>query len=147
MFIYLNKYIDAVSVNHPQKAHFVRYAFFGILATVVDLLLFYILIEFLDVNLKLAITTAFVIGVLAHYLFVHAWVYTGPFYGSKTSRYINFFILNVLALLLTINFFRFFITYFHPDTKLMILVIRGLVAVLVGSLCYFINTLHVFKKQ
>ncbi len=147
MFLYLNKYIDAVSVKHPQKAHFMRYSFFGILATVIDLVLFYLLIEFLEVNIKLAITAAFAVGLLVHYLFVHAWVYTGPFYGSSTSRYINFFIVNVLAFFLTIGLFRFFVKYFHPDTKLMLLFIRGLVAILVGSLSYFINTLHVFKKQ
>lgn len=147
MFIKLNNYIDAISVRHPQKARFMRYAFFGALATLIDLFTFYVLIEYFDVKIKLAVSVAFMIGVLAHYLFVHTWVYTGPFYGSKMSRYVNFLIVNTIALFLTIGFFRFFIKHFHPHTKEMILVIRGFVAILVGLFSYLINTMHVFKKR
>lgn len=147
MFENLNKYIDRAGNKYPEHAKFIRYGFFGGLSTGIDLIVFYVLIEFFAVKVRLAVTTAFMIGVLFHYLFVHTWVYTGPFYGSKLSRYINFLLVNALALVLTISIFHFFVKHFHPHTKTMLLLIRSTVSVIVGILSYSINTMHVFKKN
>jgi putative flippase GtrA len=124
-----------------------RYAFFGALSTAIDLSIFYVLIQSFNMRFKPAITIAFLVGVLAHYLFVQAWVYTGPFYGNKTARYINFLLVNTIGLILTITFFRLMIKGFHPHTKSMVFLIRVFVSLLVGIFSYLINTIHVFKQR
>ena len=97
-----------------QISEFVRYIFFGIITTLLNLLLLKVFVD-LNIYYILANTIAYIIAVIFNYIFNQKYVFLSSEKGNilKSNRqFIKFFLVRIFSLLVDNGFFYLFVTIF-----------------------------------
>ncbi|WP_294477383.1 GtrA family protein [uncultured Bacteroides sp.] len=90
---------------------FVRYAFVGGLAFVVDFGLLYVLTEYLSLYYILSASLSFIVGLLINYFISILWVFSDYKSSNRVAEFIYFALIGIVGLLLNV-FILWLITEF-----------------------------------
>jgi putative flippase GtrA len=106
-----------------------------------DLVLLWVLVEFLHMDKVLAAALAFVAATSLHYAFCHSWIFCGTERGL-TSGYVYFLINAAIGLIITVALFAALIRW----TPINYLVGRTLVSVVSGLTVFLLNAVLNFRR-
>jgi putative flippase GtrA len=122
---------------------FIRFSISGGLATLVDVVLLYVLVEWLKVWYLAAAVPSFLIGSFVHFLISNFWVFKGEGEQEKFGKkYLKFTSIHILSLGINLILMYFFVQFLHTHYLL------GKAAAIIGSLVwnFWGNKKFTFKK-
>ncbi len=89
-------------------SEFFKFAFVGLLGTILNLVVLYSLTEFLQIYYLLSAIVAFVVSATHNFILNKIWTFKENMKDRITSKYLKFFSVSVVALLVNLFFLRVF---------------------------------------
>ncbi|HOY56346.1 MAG TPA: GtrA family protein [bacterium] len=109
---------------------FVRFSISGVVATLVDVLLLYILVEWLEVWYLIAAVPSFLVGSFVHFLISFGWVFEHEREKRFWHKYLKFTSIHILSLGINLVLMYLFVQFFHTHYLI------GKAAAVIGSLAW-----------
>ena len=112
-----------------------RFIFIGALGTIVNLIVFFILAEILNLNVNLSSVIAFCLAVTQNYTLNHTWSFR-KYVNSNLNfnNYSKYFCVNIFGLIINLIILNVILIKFNPDLKL----IAQVSGVMAGTLLNFV---------
>ena len=127
-------------VNYLLSKKFVRFSLSGSLATLVDVLILYILTEFFALWYLFSAVFSFIAGTLVHYSISSHWVFKCE--RRSFSQYLAFTLIQTIGLVIKLSVIYILVEYFS-----FWYILAKLIAVFVGLIWNFSANLKItFKK-
>jgi len=127
-------------VNYLLSKKFVRFSLSGSLATLVDVLILYILTEFFALWYLFSAVFSFIAGTLVHYSISSHWVFKCE--RRSFSQYLAFTLIQTIGLVINLSVIYVLVEYFS-----FWYILAKLIAVFVGLIWNFSANLKItFKK-
>jgi len=127
-------------VNYLLSKKFVRFSLSGSLATLVDVLILYILTEFFALWYLFSAVFSFIAGTLVHYSISSHWVFKCE--RRSFSQYLAFTLIQTIGLVINLSVIYILVEYFS-----FWYILAKLIAVFVGLIWNFSANLKItFKK-
>ncbi len=109
---------------------FVRFSISGMVATLVDVLVLYILVEWLHVWYLIAATPSFLVGSFVHFLISYNWVFEHEGKIDFWHKYLKFTSIHILSLGINLVLMYLFVQFLHTHYLV------GKAAAVIGSLAW-----------
>src|SRR3989304_4322830 len=93
--------------NKKELKRFIKFTFVGALGAVVDFGMLNLLAHVLDVDLRIAGTISFTLAVTQNFLWNRYWTYPESKAHSFLNQYLQFFVINAMALLIRLPILTF----------------------------------------
>ncbi len=141
IFSYLKNLIGYL---HYKKitTEFFKFAFVGLLGTILNLLVLYSFTEFLNVYYMFSAIVAFVISATHNFILNKIWTFKENMKDKITSKYLKFFSVSIVALLVNLLFLRIFTESFG-----IYYMISQVLAIGIALIINFLgNKMWTFKK-
>jgi len=122
-----------------------RFLFVGVLGTIVNIIIFYIFADYLNINANISSVIAFLFAVSHNYLLNHVWSFK-KYVNFQVNRksYIKYVSVNIFGLIVNLIVLNLILVQFNPTTKAT----AQLFGVLAGTFFNFIlSRFYVFNKN
>ena len=127
-------------INYFLAKKFIRFSISGGIATVADVLILYILTDWLGVWYLLSATLSFIVGTFIHYFICSYWVFKAD--KKKFRQYMVFVSVQTVGLLINLTVIYILVEYFF-----VWYILAKLMAVFVGLIWnFFVNSKFTFKQ-
>ncbi len=123
-----------------MKQQFLRFIFIGVLSTIVNYAIFYLLYKFCSIGYILASALGFIVGVLAGYSLNKSWTFNIK--KTETKYFYKYFLVYCLSLILSVIILKVLVSrfYFTPE-------VANIITIGVTTCTNFLGVkLLVFKK-
>jgi dolichol-phosphate mannosyltransferase len=123
-------------------SQFIRFAFVGLIGTLINISILYILTEYLSIFYVLSALVAFVVAMTTNFIFDKIWAFRENIYDRIIKEYVNFSIVSLSALLINIFFLYIFTEFLN-----MYYIISQVIAIGISLIINFIgNKIWTFHK-
>jgi len=122
-----------------------RFLFVGVLGTIVNIIIFFIFADYLNINANISSIIAFLVAVTHNYLLNHIWSFK-KYVNFQVNRksYIKYVSVNIFGLIVNLIVLNLILVQFNPTTKAT----AQLFGVLAGTFFNFIlSRFYVFNKN
>ena len=122
-----------------------RFLFVGALGTIVNIIIFFIFADYLNINANISSIIAFLVAVTHNYLLNHIWSFK-KYVNFQVNRksYIKYVSVNIFGLIVNLIVLNLILVQFNPTTKAT----AQLFGVLAGTFFNFIlSRFYVFNKK
>jgi putative flippase GtrA len=122
-----------------------RFLFVGVLGTIVNIIIFFIFADYLNINANISSIIAFLVAVTHNYLLNHVWSFK-KYVNFQVNRksYIKYVSVNIFGLIVNLIVLNLILVQFNPTTKAT----AQLFGVLAGTFFNFIlSRFYVFNKN
>lgn len=121
----------------------VRFLFIGFLGTILNVVIFFIVADLLNVDANITSVIAFCIAVTQNYILNHLWSFKKYVnYDLNLKSYIKYVYVNIFGLIANLIVLNLILIEFQPSLK----VIAQLCGILVGTMFnYTLSKIYVFK--
>ncbi len=128
--------------NKLIKYKFIRFAFSGSIATIIDIILLYILTEYIGIWYLISAIFSFLVGSITHFSISRHWVFKNL---EKTfwRQYLSFFIIHLGGLAINITGLYILVEYF----KIYYIIAKLLVVILGVTWTFLGNKKFTFKNK
>lgn len=129
-----------------EVGKFTKFVLVGLLGSVINLLIFYIITDMLRVNYNIGAICSFIVSVTNNYLLNHYWTFCEENIGVRynLAYYCKYVAANIISLLVNILALNLFIIIFNPEIR----VVGQLFGIGCGSIFTFFSAKKfVFKKE
>ena len=118
-----------------------RYAFFGGVTTILNLLMYYFMVE-LDMNYLIANVLSFVIAVVISYYFNKKWVFIEKRSRDRKNEFIRYVLVRFFSIVLDSLLLYIAVSCLRQDKMLSKVFISG--GIILAT--YLLNKIYVFEK-
>ena len=122
-----------------------RFLVVGVLGTIVNIIIFFIFADYLNINANISSIIAFLVAVTHNYLLNHIWSFK-KYVNFQVNRksYIKYVSVNIFGLIVNLIVLNLILVQFNPTTKAT----AQLFGVLAGTVFNFIlSRFYVFNKN
>ena len=128
-------------MNLPMKNQFLKFIIVGLFSTIINYCLFYLLLNFVNINYLVSSSCGFIAGVFGGFYLNKNWTYNDKNNKSKTLLW-KYFSLYLTSLLISLIFLKITVDYIGLNPE-----IANLLAIGITTCINFIGTkFMVFKK-
>ncbi|HDP96377.1 MAG TPA: glycosyltransferase family 2 protein [Euryarchaeota archaeon] len=150
------KYIDHVIRLYEHKrwwlSKYLKFAFIGGIGTLINLAIFWVLLEIFDVNYLLAAVVSFCVAATNNFLMNRVWTFRSK--GRIQVQYFQFMLVSVAGLMLNLIVLKFLVEEFFPwlgfsgDRASILETFSNFLAILLVSIFnFFVNSFWTFSKD
>jgi putative flippase GtrA len=121
-----------------------RFLFIGFLGTILNVVIFFIIADYLNIDANIASVIAFCIAVTQNYILNHLWSFKKYItYDLNLKSYLRYVYVNIFGLIANMIVLNLILIEFHPDLK----VIAQLMGIIVGTIFnYTLSKIYVFTE-
>jgi putative flippase GtrA len=132
-------------ISELYENSLLRFLFVGALGTIVNIIIFYIFADYLNINANISSISAFLVAVTHNYLLNHIWSFK-KYVNFKVNwkSYIKYVSVNIFGLIVNLIVLNVILIQFNPTTK----VAAQFFGVLAGtSFNFILSRFYVFNKK
>ena len=140
--ISIQSYLKPAIIAHFKGTmrQFSKFAVVGVISTVINYLIFYLLLEFAGVNYLLSSGVGYICGVFAGFLLNKYWTFNAV--EEEKGEIVRYYIIYLLSLGLSLGFLKITVEYFSMDAR-----IANILAIGITTCTNFIGSKYfVFRK-
>ena len=121
----------------------IRFLFIGFLGAILNVIIFFIVADYLFIDANIASVVAFCIAVTQNYILNHLWSFKKHInYNLNLRSYLKYVYVNIFGLIANLIVLNLILMEFQPSLK----VIAQLCGIIVGTLFnYTLSKMYVFK--
>jgi putative flippase GtrA len=140
-FLSKGSYRDKILIVYENSL--LRFLFIGFLGTILNVVIFFIIADYLNIDANIASLIAFCIAVTQNYILNHVWSFKKIVTNNLNFKsYLRYVYVNIFGLVANIIVLNLILIQFHPDLK----VIAQLLGIIVGTVFnYILSKVYVFK--
>lgn len=133
------------NIRELYENSLLRFLFIGFLGTILNIIIFYIVADYLYMDANIASIIAFCIAVTQNYILNHLWSFKKIVnYDLNLKSYFKYVYVNIFGLIANLIVLNLILMEFHPSLK----VIAQLCGIIVGTMFnYILSRVYVFKKE
>lgn len=142
-FFFLGRYHGKIVELYENSL--LRFLFIGLLGTITNILIFFILADSININANLVSIIAFCIAVTQNYILNHSWSFKKYVnYSLNLRSYLRYVYVNIFGLIANLIVLNLILIEFQPSLK----VIAQLLGIIVGTVFnYILSKVYVFTRD
>ncbi len=142
IFSYLQNLMEYLPYKKNVIKEFFKFAFVGLIGTIVNLVILYSFTEFLKIYYMISAVAAFVVAATSNFILNKIWTFKEEMKHEFLGKYIKFFFVSVVALIINLLFLYLFTEFLG-----IYYIISQVLAIGVALIINFLgNKLWTFKK-
>ena len=139
---YIKNLIGYIPYRFKIAHEFIKFAIVGLLGTIINLAILYSFTEFFGIFYLYSAIVAFIVAATTNYIFNKTWTFKERLRENIGRKYIQFFIVSVVGLIVNLGFLYLFTEYFK-----LYYIVSQIIAILIGFIINFIgNKIWTFSK-